>query len=42
MVLHVLKDELLAMYKDKVKMLEREIKAHCPTLAIRLELGIDK
>jgi len=34
----VLKDELLAMYKDKVKMLEREIKAHCAELAKRLEL----
>ena len=40
----VLKDELLAMYKDKVKMLEREIKAHCAELAKRLELdhGKDK
>ena len=38
----VLKDELLTMYKDKVKMLEREIKTHCVELAKRLELDHGK
>lgn len=34
----LLKEELLTMYKEKVKMLEREIKTHCQKLAERLEL----
>ncbi len=34
----MLKEELLVMYKDKVRMLEREIKEHAPSLASRLEI----
>ena len=32
----ILKEELLGMYKDKVRMLEREIREHCEGLAERL------